>query len=469
MRLKFLVQIKSSIPPKHYLALLIFLTIALASTATSILYIGSNSNQQVLSYEDRLALSSSQASQAIKKYRALQAKLPEYEQKGVDTALAKETLTQIRTLIYHKHDYPLALAKLSGLEAGLQELLAQKIAEEKQYGAVTGKVTKTDNTPLSQATVALYQNNNKTTETKTAADGAYSITHILQGDYTIKASLSGYNTQSKAVKIEGEKTAAIDFSLTVYVAKPKATSAPSTSSSSDGYGSYSRQTVSTSRGAFTVDIITTDLNNSAVKIVTDTAASSECANNCPTKSLSSYYSSNNGFAAINGTYFCPTDYASCAGQTGSYFWRIFNSNLHYFINANNSYTDNDPILVFTTGNTAHFYRQASSFSAGSSTQAAIAGAEIVYGNQVSYNYDRLDDKQKYTKSNRGALGIKGSTVYGVVGRSATVIDMAYVMQALGVDAALNLDGGGSSALMYNGSYKVGPGRSLPNAIIFSRR
>jgi len=36
---------------------------------------------------------------------------------------------------------------------------------------------------------------------------------------------------------------------------------------------------------------------------------------------------------------------------------------------------------------------------------------------------------------------------------------------LGVKYALNLDGGGSSALYLNGSYIVGPGRSLPNAVI----
>ncbi len=46
-----------------------------------------------------------------------------------------------------------------------------------------------------------------------------------------------------------------------------------------------------------------------------------------------------------------------------------------------------------------------------------------------------------------------------------MVDAAYVMKALGAKDALNLDGGGSSALYLNGSYLVGPGRSLPNAIV----
>ncbi|OQX51317.1 hypothetical protein B5M47_01265 [candidate division CPR3 bacterium 4484_211] len=48
-------------------------------------------------------------------------------------------------------------------------------------------------------------------------------------------------------------------------------------------------------------------------------------------------------------------------------------------------------------------------------------------------------------------------------------DAAEVMQKLGAANALNLDGGGSSAMYYNGSYKVGPGRNLPNAVVLQKR
>jgi hypothetical protein len=39
------------------------------------------------------------------------------------------------------------------------------------------------------------------------------------------------------------------------------------------------------------------------------------------------------------------------------------------------------------------------------------------------------------------------------------------MKAMGMENALNLDNGGSTAL-WSGGYKVGPGRDLPNVILF---
>ena len=56
----------------------------------------------------------------------------------------------------------------------------------------------------------------------------------------------------------------------------------------------------------------------------------------------------------------------------------------------------------------------------------------------------------------------------MIAQNTTVIDMGYIMKALGSQYALNLDGGGTSTLYYNGSYKVGPNRELPNAIIFKK-
>jgi exopolysaccharide biosynthesis protein len=43
-----------------------------------------------------------------------------------------------------------------------------------------------------------------------------------------------------------------------------------------------------------------------------------------------------------------------------------------------------------------------------------------------------------------------------------------VLQALGVKDALNVDGGGTAAMYIGGSYKVGPGRLLPNAILLTK-
>ena len=56
----------------------------------------------------------------------------------------------------------------------------------------------------------------------------------------------------------------------------------------------------------------------------------------------------------------------------------------------------------------------------------------------------------------------------VIERSVTMQEFAYVFKSLGATGALNLDDGGSTALYYNGRYLAGPGRALPNAVIFAR-
>jgi len=42
------------------------------------------------------------------------------------------------------------------------------------------------------------------------------------------------------------------------------------------------------------------------------------------------------------------------------------------------------------------------------------------------------------------------------------------LQKMGIQNALNLDSGGSTAL-WSGGYKVGPGRNLPNVLLFVRK
>lgn len=56
---------------------------------------------------------------------------------------------------------------------------------------------------------------------------------------------------------------------------------------------------------------------------------------------------------------------------------------------------------------------------------------------------------------------------GVV-HGATVAESAKVIQAMGIKNAINLDSGGSSAF-WSGGYKVGPGRDLPNVVLFVKR
>ena len=66
------------------------------------------------------------------------------------------------------------------------------------------------------------------------------------------------------------------------------------------------------------------------------------------------------------------------------------------------------------------------------------------------------------------MGNKGSTAYIGVVHNATVAEVANVLKTMGLENALNLDSGGSTAL-WSGGYKVGPGRNIPNAILFVRK
>ncbi len=234
---------------------------------------------------------------------------------------------------------------------------------------------------------------------------------------------------------------------------------------------YERKTVSTSRGNFTVDILVADLNSGQIKVVTDTANDNDCLDNCPVKSLLTYVSENQGLAGINGSYFCPASYPECAGKTNSFYWKVYNSELHKMINPNNNIKEDKPFMAFdSTGAVRFFARYQDLISSGLAITAGISNEPLLVQNsQIVVTENILDDKERTVKSTRGGLGMKGQTVYAVVAHSATVMDLASIMQAIGAENAFNLDGGGSSALVYSGAYKVGPGRNIPNALIFVKK
>ena len=64
--------------------------------------------------------------------------------------------------------------------------------------------------------------------------------------------------------------------------------------------------------------------------------------------------------------------------------------------------------------------------------------------------------------------MKGSTVYLLLAKSATVPDLRDIMVSLGIENGINLDGGGSSAMYIDGAYKAGPGRKLPNVVMLAQ-
>lgn len=233
--------------------------------------------------------------------------------------------------------------------------------------------------------------------------------------------------------------------------------------SAPGGPGYSRQTVTSDTGNFVVSLVAADLSNT--KVIVDTASDGDCGNNCPTLPLATYVSRNNAFAGINGSYFCPATYPQCAGKTNSFDLLLMNKNKKYFNSDNNVYSNN-PGVIFG-GSYIRFVTAVSQWGRDTNIDSMISNYPLlVFNSNVSFGGD--DDPKKGSKGNRSFVAQKGNTVYIGVVHSATVAEAAHALKALNMENALNLDDGGSTALWSSG-YKLGPGRELPNAILFIRK
>src|SRR3972149_6377091 len=160
---------------------------------------------------------------------------------------------------------------------------------------------------------------------------------------------------------------------------------------------YCRLTIN----GFTVDVVAASVGS----VWADTDNSNDCSDSCPTKSLSSYVSANGGYAGINGTYFCPPDYSSCAGKVNSYDFPVYNSNLSKWLNYGNILWDNRAMITFTSGG-ATFYPQAAGYF-GQSVRAGIVNFPgLVYnGANIVGNYSLTS--AQYTKGYRGGVAVNG--------------------------------------------------------------
>lgn len=244
------------------------------------------------------------------------------------------------------------------------------------------------------------------------------------------------------------------------------------------YSYWKKNTINTRNGRFNVQIIRIGLDNPNLKVKTITGNSTDCKNNCAVYPLKTYVDKFKGFAAINGTYFCPKDYASCAKQTGSYYWMVYNSITRTFTNSYQNQFNKGALIAFDTENHWHFWRETKYWPGLDAfedqyqtklTALISSGPALIVDKRLVVRTSDLDAKQRNVKSNRGGIALKGNNVYLVIASGATVLDLGAIMQAYGMTFAVNLDGGGSSALYYYGQYRVGPGRNMPNAIVFTER
>ncbi len=234
---------------------------------------------------------------------------------------------------------------------------------------------------------------------------------------------------------------------------------PTTSTASNtlpGSG-YARQKVSTGRGEFVVSMISAP----GARVVIETASDSDCSDNCPTKTLAEHVAASGGFAGINGAYFCPPDYPKCQGKVNSFDTLAVNGRTKAVLNRANNVYSVVP-LVAAYGNNLSFYDQTVGWGVDTSSTGALANHPRLVRDGSSATSDNSG------KGTRGFIGKKDSTI--VIGHvyAASLADTAEVLVTLGIQNALNLDGGGSTALYYEGAYKAGPGRVLPTAIVLTR-
>jgi cell division protein FtsB len=226
---------------------------------------------------------------------------------------------------------------------------------------------------------------------------------------------------------------------------------------------YSRQSVTTDIGSYTVSIVAGDL--SSTRVIVDTASGDDCGNDCPVLPLSDYVSRNGGYAGINGSYFCPASYPSCAGKTNTYDLLVMNKDKKYFNSDNNVYSNN-PAVIFFDGS-IRFVGAASGWGRDTSPTGVLSNFPLLLsGGEVRFTGD--GDPKKGSKGNRSFVANKGNIVYIGVVHGATVAESALALKGLGMENAMNLDSGGSTAL-WSAGYKVGPGRNIPNAIVFVRK
>ena len=145
---------------------------------------------------------------------------------------------------------------------------------------------------------------------------------------------------------------------------------------------YNRQTVSTDIGNFLVSIVSADLNST--RVIVDTASESDCSDNCPVLPLGDYVSRNGAFAGVNGSYFCPSDYPSCAGKVNTFDTLLMNKNKVYFNSENNKFSTVP--LIYFSGNSAGIRGQTLEWGRDTGVDMVIAnqgllllGGNIMFG------------------------------------------------------------------------------------------
>ena len=357
----------------------------------------------------------------------------------------RSTTSQILLLQSNKTKLDKTLSQMSGELKNLKNQDQYKINKD-----LEGKIKSIETTYTMSVKVYEKLLDLKAISKNTAKlDQQYANILILLSERNYASAETELNLLSKNIDAERQKIAA---SFQIPASAPQSNTPP-------GSG-YSSQVVNTELGEFLVSIVAADLNST--RVIVDTASDGDCRNDCPVLSLADYVSRSGAFAGINGSYFCPADYPSCADKKNSFDTLVMNKNKTY-INSDNNVYSTVPAVIFS-GNSARFVGQSLEWGRDTGVDAVLAMQPLLVSNgNIVFTGD--GEPKRGSKGSRSFVGATGSTAYIGVVFNATVAEAAYVTHALGIQNVLNLDDGGSTAL-WSGGYRAGPGRNLPNALLF---
>ena len=362
------------------------------------------------------------------------------------------------------------LAIFSYDQYGAQQVLVAEVGSASKVVAELTDVAKQyetlkadDQVKKNEALTEVIDNIQKTYEAgaklfEDRADLVITAGKIATVDKELAKFLSLLGEQKWVEASEQVKKVRTEIDKIIVANTPKVT-VPNTSTASNSLpgSGYSRQKVTTARGEFVISMVSAP----GARVIVETASDSDCSDNCPTKTLAEHVAASGGFAGINGAYFCPPDYPKCQGKVNSFDTLAVNGRNKAVLNRANNVYSVVPLMA-AYGNNLSFYDQTVQWGVDTGSTGALANHPRLVRDGSNATGDNG------SKGTRGFIGKKDSTI--VIGHvyAASLQDAAEVLVTLGIQNAMNLDGGGSTALYYEGSYKAGPGRSLPTAIVLAR-
>ncbi|MGG1617925.1 phosphodiester glycosidase family protein [Paenibacillus sp. NRS-1782] len=182
------------------------------------------------------------------------------------------------------------------------------------------------------------------------------------------------------------------------------------------------------------------------------------------ENLSGLAKRNRAVVAINGTYF---DAYTKSSYKTPYGYLVSHGNL-----LKKSSGDQRTVFTYDTNHLAELVSGPAfeqRLSEGNVEGALQAGPRLVTNGKISLNVkaEGFKDPKILTGGGaRSALGItRDHKLILLTTGGATIPQLAQIMKQAGAYQAMNLDGGASSGLYYNGSYLTTPGRQISNAII----